>query len=187
MNQMELLESLDEEQNMDDAEDDEDETKKKLEANSTNPQSEKEEKEFKNLKEVPAQFADIYASYKAYCEGKSPTFGNATLIESNVDITEASILRKFKYRKLFEILIEEKPLAEYPDGGEDNAVEVAIELDNQLQALKLYGLRVGESVKEALMLQETRGPGSPGVSMMSKPVDMSPYNPDRPEVGKRDL
>lgn len=178
MNQQEILDNL--------AEDEEDEIdlseneQKQIAENSDNKKSSK-------LKEVPAEFADIYASYQAYCKGQSPTFGNATLVESNADISETSILRKFKYRKLLELLVEEKPLSEYPDGGEINAVEVAIELDNQLQALKLYGLRVGESVKEALMLQDTRGPGSPGVSMMDRPIDMSPYNPDRVELGHRQM
>lgn len=173
----------------DDEEEIDNENKNQLVVSESNSKNQNNKKKSPT---VPAEFAEIYSSYKAYCEGKSPTFGNAQLVEHNADITEQSILRKFRYRKLLELLVAEEPLTKFPPpdvdeiSGKDKeyllgltneefAQHVAAELDGQLQTLKLYGLRVGEAVKESVMLQE-RSAGS-GVALDSKPQNISAYNP----------
>jgi hypothetical protein len=99
------------------------------------------------------EFAPLYNSYGRYCSGQAPVYsGDYTAVESKNTSAE-----RLRWRQLLDRLVREDYHLLTPRDHGDIAV-----LNDQLHTVKLFDMRVGESVKEALQLHQRLAGG--GVS-----------------------
>lgn len=119
-----------------------------------------------------AEFAPLLRSYEAFCRGEVPTPSQDLRFVGSA----GAAAERFRWRRLVDRLVAE----EY-DTISDLDMMDAAKLNEQLRTIKFVNVRLGETVREVLKLQERDS--NPGSAHSDKPFDKSVDAPGKRLAG----